>query len=80
MTQLASIPSPDLIARWCALGDAGVTVSIVYGPSAKHENCIWSVLAESSNAGGFERPYHGRDFEHCLWIAETESKMRGWIA
>lgn len=68
----------ELIVRWSALGAAGVTVSVCFGPAAG-KGVIWSVLASSGN-DEFAQPFRAITFEHAITIAETESKARGWIA
>ena len=66
-----------LIERWKALGNAGITVSIVYG-EMKGRGLSFSVLAVKGDEF-FKNPYRAESFEQAIEIAETESRKRGWI-
>jgi hypothetical protein len=70
---------PPVIERWLALGKAGVTVSICYGP-AKRGVLGFSVDAMSGTGQTFEQPFAAESFEHAVAIAERESLARGWLA
>lgn len=66
-------------ARWIALGDAGVIVSICYGPSGSARQNRWTVQAMGPNGDEFDLPYSARDAAHAIEIAEIEAKRRGWL-
>lgn len=70
--------SPDLIARWEALGQKGLTVSICYGPSGTR-GLLYSVQVLSASGEEFNQPFAAASFEQAIWIAETESENRGWL-
>jgi hypothetical protein len=66
-----------LLERWSALGDAGVGVSIMCGPTP--QGLMWSVQCCCVSRGEeFDRPFQARDFAHAIEIAELEARKRGW--
>ena len=67
----------DAIARLEALGKAGFTVSIVYGPCG-NSGPMYSVNVLTPDFRSFDKPFGARDFAHCVEIAETEIRERGW--
>ena len=66
----------DAIARLEALGKAGFTVSIVYGPCG-NSGPMYSVNVLTPDFISFYKSFGARDFAHCVEIAETEIRERG---
>jgi hypothetical protein len=60
------------------LGQAGVTVSLCYGPCGP-DRLAWSVLAIAPDGQEFDRPYAAESFEHAAAIALIEAMRRRWI-
>jgi hypothetical protein len=75
---LPSNQSNSAIARMEALGRAGITISVCFGPSAGVVRYSVQCLHDQSRAE-FDRPFGARDFAHCIEIAEIEAVRRGWI-
>jgi len=69
----------DLLVRLEALGKMGLTVSIVYGPCG-NMGTMYSVDVLSLDGQFFDKPFVCETFEKAVWIAEKETKERGWIA
>jgi hypothetical protein len=70
---------PQLLDRWRALATCGIIVSICYGPLGGGVPA-WTVQAMYALRGeAFDRPFHARNFAHCVEIAEVEARKRGWI-
>ena len=65
------------LERMEALGRAGMTVSIVYGPCGDR-GLQWSVNVLSPDGREFARPFLANDALHALDIAELEIHQRGW--
>jgi hypothetical protein len=61
-----------------ALGRAGLTVSVCFGPSG-NAGCLWSVTVLSGTCEEFDRPYAATSFDHAVEIAKIESIARGWL-
>lgn len=72
-----SDPRSSASARLEAIGRLGFLVSICVGPSGA-TRCQWSVQVLSPSGEEFERPFVAGDFDHVVWIAEREIKIRGW--
>jgi hypothetical protein len=69
----------DRLTQWTALGEAGLTVSIVCGPSGDHA-FRWSVdVLAPDRRSAFERPYAAHNLQHAIEIAVIEVKRRGWL-
>ena len=69
----------DAIAQCEQLGRAGLTVSIVCGPSGSVA-FRWSVQVLSRSGEEFDQPFAANSFEHAVTIAHIESARRGWLA
>ena len=67
----------EAIERLESLGNAGFTVSIVYGPCG-NTGPAYSVNVLTPDFRSFEKPYAARNFAHCVEIAEKEIAERGW--
>jgi hypothetical protein len=68
----------ESLERWLALGRAGLTVSICYGPVKPHV-LSFSVDVLSTTGQTFEEPIAAGSFEQAVEIAETEALKRGWL-
>lgn len=62
-----------------AMGETGLTISIVYGPCGPQGPCRWSVQVMTRAGEEFERPFAADSFSHCVSIAEREAITRGWL-
>lgn len=66
------------LARMESLGREGFTVSVCCGPCGSRV-FAWTVSVLSPDGRQeFDQPFAARDFEHAVWIAETEIAARGW--
>jgi hypothetical protein len=66
------------VNRMEALGRAGVTVSVVCGPSGGR--FAWSVDVLGARIGQvFQQPFAAKDFAHAIEIADQEIARRGWL-
>jgi hypothetical protein len=72
-------PWSKVLERWLALGRAGLTVSICYGPTKRRGVFSFSVDALSSTGESFEQPFSCESFEQAVEIAEIEAVRRGWL-
>ena len=68
----------ELVRRWQALAEAGLTVSICYGRSK--DRLIFSVDVMSRIGEIFSKPFAAETLEQAIEIAEKESYQRGWIS
>ena len=66
----------EAIARWAALGQTGLVVSVACGLS--DGRFAWSVDVLTRDGRAFEMPMAARSFTHAVAIAETETLRRGW--
>jgi hypothetical protein len=60
------------------LAEAGITISFVYG-QAGDKGIMWSVNCLTFDQMEFEKPFAGKDFQHCCQIVYSECLKRGWI-
>jgi hypothetical protein len=66
----------EAIARWAALGQSGLVVSVACGLS--RGRFAWSVDVLTHDGRAFEMPIEARSFAAAVAIAETETLRHGW--
>jgi hypothetical protein len=70
--------SAEAMGLWLALGDAGIIVSVCYGPFGKGAP-RWTVQAMGPDGTEFDLPFAAHDADHATAIAHAEAIRRGWI-
>lgn len=65
-------------ARLVCLANAGVVVSLAYGPYGD-KGIAWTVQA-LHGIRTFDKPFLAKSFDHAIQIAETECIARGWVS
>ena len=63
------------LERWAALADKGITVSICHGPTMGRQESTWTVQLLYPDGTWSKLPFEGRDFDHCIEIAEIEATL-----
>lgn len=61
------------------LAEAGVCVSLCYGPCGALERIAWTVNLLGPDGPMPDNPYAAIDLEHAVRIAVTEATRRGWL-
>lgn len=69
--------SDEIVKRWMALGRAGFTVSICYGPCGTRGH-LFSVYVLTPDFRSFDKPFLAQSLDQAIEIAEKEIKERGW--
>lgn len=60
------------------LGEAGIVISIAYGPTPN--GLHWSVdCLDDKTKETFNKPFGANSLAHCIEIAYIEAEKRGWI-